>query len=81
MWLAIWGSYAASLFGEENPPIVGYFYSALGLTAWLLRIAAFAQQRASTPRPTTIATRPAGGSCERLANSEYEQSQTAKGWA
>jgi len=45
MWLTIWGTYAEVLFVEENVPIVAYVYAATGLAAWMLRIAAFAQQR------------------------------------
>ena len=51
MWLAIWGSYTEALFVMENPPGVAYLFAAAGLAAWMLRIAAFTQQRASARAP------------------------------
>ena len=59
MWLAIWSTYTEALFVEENPPIVAYVYAAAGLAAWMLRIAAFAQQRTSArePRPMDLHSR------------------------
>jgi DMSO/TMAO reductase YedYZ heme-binding membrane subunit len=51
MWLAIWSSYTEALFVEENPPVIAYVYAATGFAAWMLRIAAFAQQRVSARAP------------------------------
>ncbi len=47
MWFAIWSTYTEALFVMEHPPVVAYFYSATGFAAWMLRIAAFVQQRSS----------------------------------
>jgi len=51
MWLAIWTSYTEILFVEDDPPGVAYVYAAAGFSAWMLRVAAFAQQRASAREP------------------------------
>jgi sulfoxide reductase heme-binding subunit YedZ len=54
MWLAIWSTYTEALFVMEHPPVVAYIYSATGLAAWMLRIAAFVQQRISARRSTLL---------------------------
>ena len=45
MWLAVWGTYTEALFVTEAPPVVAWVFSAAGLAAWMLRIAAFARER------------------------------------
>ena len=45
MWLAVWGTYTEALFVMEDPPAVGWVFSAAGLAAWMLRVAAFARER------------------------------------
>ncbi|MGB0620043.1 MAG: hypothetical protein ACPGVZ_11310 [Myxococcota bacterium] len=54
MWLAVWGTYAETLFVTENPPIVAWVFSAAGLAAWILRIAAFAKDRIHARRPLPL---------------------------
>ena len=54
MWLAVWGTYTEALFVTKNPPVVAWVFSAAGLAAWMLRIAAFTKQRARTRRPLPL---------------------------
>ena len=47
MWLAIWTSYTEVVLIEQNPPAIAYVYATTGFAVWLVRVAAFAQQRVS----------------------------------
>lgn len=55
MWLAIWTSYTEIVLVEQNPPAIAYVYAVAGFAAWMLRVAAFAQQRVSAEERSSIA--------------------------
>ena len=54
MWLPVWGTYTEALFVMENPPVVAWVFSAAGLAAWMLRIAAFAKERITARHPLSL---------------------------
>ena len=54
MWLAVWGTYTATLLVVEDPPVVAWGYSATGVAAWMLRVAAFAKKRTTGGGPLSL---------------------------
>ena len=54
IWLAVWGTYTATLHVVEDPPVVAWGYSATELAAWTLRVAAFAKKRTTGGVPLSL---------------------------